>query len=336
MKEFSPQNTGEQIVDTVEQLNDWSRQREHDAHGSRRNIRRKLARSLGPLLEQARDKQYLVQSPSLLMYDTEDNLLLNQGQFSGELVSFQYTSYPSRGIGDHFDTYRSGIVGVFATRSMHTPGFNYSPESWGQVSIENSTSKSISQEFEGYKNMGTIPVLVPFDPKPRLVEISNSFPLNTSPDMIAENNPDNLNATFNPSDYLERMTQITQGANHLHPVSDGPKIQALYAELEHINISCPYFRKPVVVESRYMRSVHPEDPARTVILAGEASGILRKFVYEPYFPKNQPPIVTLQAVIYSQETHQLVEDGKITPQEADVLPTTLKIPIDRNPTIIQM
>lgn len=329
MSEFTPVNLGEQLVTEANRINVWATKRERSDNSNRGRTQRKLGQSLRPLLEHVRDKRFLIQAPALLMIDEDKNLLLNQGELTGEVVGLSFQTYPSVAEDGQIEQDRAGVVGIVATKSMYTPGFRYSSDAWDEIGTDKGWPNLVSREFSKYKDMDTLPTLIPFDSQPIFTEISNPFPLNIDTEEFSAH--EWASTEFNLNDHLARVSQITQDRIYFDTVRDTAKIHALHREIEFINASCPYFQKPVTVTSNYMRCAHPDNPKSTLTLAGTASGILRKFIYEPYYPKGLPPKGTLQAVIYSPDTQQRVKNGEITPQDADLLPTTLKVPVDHSP-----
>lgn len=326
-----PHDLEERLFARVNQINSWVEGR--DLRGSHDGAtQRKLGRKLAALTQEFRDVAVYIQTPLVIMPMENGMEGVGVGETTGEIVGFQYREYPT--INDQMEqgSNREGIVAIVATGGTNTEGVT--PASWNQVIPEQ--ARALMPKNDDYTQKGVVPVLVPIVEGTHFTQIDNSVPLHFNPSHLIT-----AEATKSPKqdyrEYFTRIESLMKGQYMMSPQMDKPLLTALYKELHAMNASCPLLGQNVQVSAAYMRTPSPVTPGGFTVLSGEVQGVLRKFVYEPYFPGASQPHLnargTVQAVVYQPEVARMVYGGQLSPHQADKVTGTVFIPLDQEHTL---
>lgn len=321
-----PDDFEKRLITGAREIDQWVKGRQQ--RGSHDGTTwRKIAPKLGALAEQFRNKAAYIQAPLFLLpYETGEEGI-GSGEVTGEIVGFSYRDFTTLNERQDEGTTEQGVVAIVATEHTNNPEVTI--KSWKHVLPE--IIRLAIQESEDYSKKGVVPVLIPIVEGTHFTEIENSLPLffNTS----SMDSPETERQDFDYRKHVTKIEKLMQGRTSLSPGIDNPLASALNSEIKEINSRCPYLGKMVFVRANYMRTPSKITQGNFTILSGEEVGVLRKFIYAPYFPGvNQPDMQargTVQAVIYPIEVAAAVYKGELLPQVADTMPGTIFLPLDQ-------
>lgn len=129
---------------------------------------------------------------------------------------------------------------------------------------------------------------------------------------------------FEYMEYVKHMDAITGGYPLTTAVMDKAKAIACNNELTAMVKNCPYLGNKVEINASLARVRHPDDTDRMMLIRGNLTGILRKFINDAY-QIDGTWRYGVQAVIYSPEIAEMVYAGTLTPQQADE--TAIYVPL---------
>jgi hypothetical protein len=328
--EFSqnPDDNFEQhFLGAVNQINDWvSGRNQRGSHAE--TTERKLVPKLAALTQEFRDTAAYIRTPLVLLPMEDGSLGVGIGETTGEIVGFQYGDYPTFSETFEEGPVEQGVIAIIATGSSNTEGLT--PASWDKVIPEETRVRLGGSD--DYKKKGVVPVLIPITQHTRLTKVDNSVPLNFNPSQLFSFESTN-NRPVDYREYVARIESLMNGKYLGTRGTDGALMAALHKELAAMNRDYPHLGQSVEVSASYMRTPSQINKGSFTIVDGTITGILRKFIYEPYFPGPSKPHMkargTVQAVIYPPEIAQLVYSGQLSAQEADKIPGTVFVPLDQ-------
>ena len=132
--------------------------------------------------------------------------------------------------------------------------------------------------------------------------------------------------------YVASIEQLLAGKSAFDPQLDQARVAAGQAELHDMNMQCPYLGRLVEVAADYMRAPQAQGLDRFNILKGRHVGVLRKFLYAPYYD-NGNHRGAVQAVLYPRAVAEAVNAGHMSPIDADRRTDTLYVPLHLDHTL---
>jgi hypothetical protein len=320
---FSPPDDLEaRIMPQAAAISDWYTSRE--ARGSHHDTTiRKLLPKLSELTEEYKDTMAYIQSPLILIPHADGTESIGVGEVTGEIVGFTLSTYGT--INDKLEEgpAQTGVVAVIATGGTNSVGS--SPAAWIHFLPDPVRAEYIAKEV--------VPVLIPLIKGTHLTKIDNAIPLNLTVSHIA--NAEKNSQPYEHRAYVQKIERLMNGRMTGTKGIDDPLLAAVAIELNAMNASCPFLGQTVTMEADYMRVPSTVTPGRYSVVAGTASGILRSFIYDTYTPSasqhpNKPARATVQAVLLSPFATALLNAGKITDEQARLLPGSIVVPLDQN------
>lgn len=313
----------------VNKINKWVEDRnERGSHVG--STRRKLGPKLSALTKQFQDVAAYVQAPLIILPMEDGTEGVGIGEATGEIVGFVYRKYST--INDQMEEgpIREGIVAIIATGGTNVDGLTTA--SWNRI-IPEQAGVAVPDDFA---KKGVVPMLIPIIEGTHFTQIDNSIPLHFNPSHLLT-----AEAIKNPTngyrDYVARIENLMNGKYTMSPGMDKALMSALYKELNAMNNNCPFIGQDVEISASYMRTLSQINIGEFIVFGGAINGILRKFIYEPYFPGAAQPHLkargAVQAVVYPPEVAKMVYGGQLSPQEADKMAGTIFVPLDQEYTL---
>ena len=326
---FHNSNLEEFLITRVHEITRWVESR--NERGSHLGAtQRKLTPKLGSLTQEFRGVAAYMQTPLVLIPFEDGSEGVGVGETTGEIVGFIYREYPTISQDMEMGPKRKGIIAIVATGGTNAEGVT--PASWNQV-IPEHVRATMSDD---YSKKGAVPVLVPIVEGTHFTQVDNSVPLNFNVSHVSTSEVGKV-PDQDYRNYVSRIEKLMKGKFTMTPEIDNPLVAALYKELSAMNANCPLLGQTVETSAKYMRTPSLITTDGFTVLSGDSQGVLRKFIYEPYFPgvSHFPKKArgTVQAVVYQTDVAKLVYSGELLPQEADKMPGTLFIPLDQEHTL---
>ena len=304
--EFSSTQLQEGILHDSEEINQYYRLREGEY------ARLKVGKMLGAIAAKYSNIPVFVNGASLILPSVEGSGF-GLGELTGKIAGFTYSD-----LGGEVEQWKPGTEGVVMQVSVPTFGADDSPDaSWRLNALP---EEMRNDDIEGYI------IGVPVTKNQTILQLGGKEQLLTPQSLIT---PERSLKEYSYLEYVKNIQALTKNKPTFNQNTDAAKIQALDTLIKDMVFECPYIGNIVAIDASYLRHPKPNSDGYTVGY-GQVAGVLRKFVHDIYQDyQTKEWLSDIMAVVYNPEVASLVTSGKLSPKEADTLPTTTYVPLSR-------
>lgn len=311
-QEPQPQDTESKLISGSQQLQERVQSRR--ARGANeKKTNRQIRDRVEQLTAEHTNKNVFVEAPLQLIPEEDNVVALGLGETSGKVMGFVWAEYPV--LGDDFqqEGTKEGLLLM-----LGVGGVNNLPAD------QDSYTSLPAPVYDIFHEEGLRPVCIPLTEAVRIQELENpATDFSTLEDLHEQ--PEKQ-PTYDYMEYAKSISYLASGLTGKSNI-DKPRWDAIYKRLEAMNDNCPFLGQEVEVESSYLRTPHP-DRASLVILDGKRTGVLRKFVCWDE-KDHERPSIKVQAVIYSADVSEQVQNRQLSPKEADGKFGTIYVSLDK-------
>jgi hypothetical protein len=252
-------------------------------------------------------------STSISLVPQEEGVGVGLGEFTGKIQDFTFISYPSSLLTP--DVEHTGVV-----LNMTTPKLNDF-----NASTSNAWRLNVLPEVLRDPSIDGFVIGIP------LVEGQNIMQIGETDGEVTVDSLSRSAEQRSEYSYLRYVQQARALLGQrpaFNPRLDAARLRAMEKIMYDIVFECPYLGEVISIRSDYLRSPKPNGEAGFKVGSGAVSGVLRKFIYDTFEDyRTREWKSDVQAVLYSPEVALLVVEGKISAQEADLLPSTRFVPL---------